>query len=335
MPISLPKSIVNTLETSALINGQPLDPHIATHTHQGKYSTVHYGIMLPNIAAPFNFLNLIAVVGQPKVRIFNNPHIVKTTPLDTANLLVGTAVANNQQFKGYTVSQDCNFSSHGRHLEFANDLTIDVDGSHITATRQGHDFNFELDLRMTDKIAHFVKLRGGLYDHWAILCQYTGHLEYMGERTNISGLCTYEYARGANIPLPIQFFTYQILNIDEQTQVLFVDTHGGGLHLQRRVYVRGVNDHGGIYEAGFKSVVHEYLAPVTSPNGIRMRLPKQISWQVDDHHGKLLIQIDATSNEDFQFGMAGGYAGSYEYIGQFKGQAIQGTGYIEYIDPMD
>jgi len=30
--------------------------------------------------------------------------------------------------------------------------------------------------------------------------------------------------------------------------------------------------------------------------------------------------------------MAGGYAGSYQYKGTFKGRTIDGTGYIEYLD---
>lgn len=108
-----------------------------------------------------------------------------------------------------------------------------------------------------------------------------------------------------------------------------------GLVLQSRVYVRSVDHHGGIYERGLESVVHEYEPePVTTPNGIKMRLPRVFEWQVNDDQGNLLISIYGKANGDFKYGMAGGYAGSYQYSGQFKGQHIQGRGYIEYIDPI-
>lgn len=72
MKIKLPSSIVKHIDYSSLVNGQAFDPNTATHTPVGKYTCVHYGIMIPNLPAPFNFLNMIVVAGQPLVKIFRS-----------------------------------------------------------------------------------------------------------------------------------------------------------------------------------------------------------------------------------------------------------------------
>ncbi|ESK53608.1 DUF6670 family protein [Acinetobacter tjernbergiae] len=335
MHFSLPTRITNSIDRSGLINSNPFDPNTSLSIPQGKYTCVHYGIMIPNLPEPFNFLNLIVVVGQPLVKLFRNDHLIKTSAIDTANVLIGTATGTPEHFNGYSVEKDCTLVSNGSYLKFGNDLVIEGKYPDFHAYRVGHNFNFDLKLRATDKIAHFVKMMGGMYEHWALLCEYEGFVEQAGVKIEIKGLCTYEYARGINVNVPIGFFTYQILNIDDKIQVLFVDTFGPlGVTLQSRVYVRSVDDHGGIYSKGFKSIVHEYEPErVTNPDGISMRLPHKFSWQVNDDKGNLLIQIQGITNRDFKYGMAGGYAGSYQYNGIFRGKTIEGKGYIEYIDP--
>ncbi|HEX6591437.1 MAG TPA: DUF6670 family protein [Moraxellaceae bacterium] len=321
------------LDRSHAINGDAVQAPLTLRPHIPNHA-VHFGIMLPGLPEPFRFLNLITVIGQPRARIFRNTHLIRTTAADTASLLVGTATATPDHFRGYSVQQDCEFAADGSRLRFGNELLMEGRYPVFTARRQGHDFNFELQLRATDRIAHFAKMVGGLYDHWSILCEYQGHLEQGGVQTPVQGLCTYEYARAANLPLPLRFFSYQIINVDARTQVLFVVVLGPrGLPVQRRVYVRSLDSHGGIYSRGFDFTVHEYEAsPVTSPEGATMRLPRRFSWQVQDDQGKELIVIDGECNGDFRYGMAAGYAGSYRYQGRFRGQPLQGTGYIEYID---
>lgn len=332
--IVLPSKIINAVDRSGLINSQPFDKNTEVHTPQGKYTTAHYGVMIPNLPAPFNFLNLIIVVGQPKVNIFRNEHLIKTTAIDTANLLVGTAVGTPEHFNGYSVKNDCELLSNGASLRFANDLLLEGTYPHFHAVRKDHQFNFDLKINATDKIAQFADLAGGLYQHWALLCQYEGFLEYKGEKTAVKGLCTYEYARAANINLVMKYFTYQILNIDDQTQVLLVEILGPlNVVLQQRVYVRSVDDHGDIYSRGFNLTVSEFEENrVTTPNNLSMRLPRKFTWKVDDNSGNPLIEIEGIANRDFKYGMGGGYAGSYQYKGKFRNKSITGTGYIEYLD---
>lgn len=334
MHFTLPAALLNFLDRSHALNGEPFDPRTSLAPPHGKYSTVHYGIMLPNLPAPHNFLNIITVIGQPKIELFSNNHLITTTALDTANLLIGTSTGTPDHFNGYSVEKDCEFHPDGSYLRFGNDIILQGEYPNFLARREGTAFNFDLTLRATDKIAHFASLIGGLYDHWSILCEYEGRIEQAGVTTPVQGLCTYEYARAVNIALPFRFFSYQIINIDERTQVLLVQVLGPmSMPGQRRIYVRSLNDHGGIYTRGFDFTVQEFEAEaVVTPNGTRMRLPQKFSWRVDDDQGRELIVIEGLANGDFKYGMAGGYAGSYGYRGSFKGHAIKGTGYIEYMD---
>ncbi|MGM2732145.1 DUF6670 family protein, partial [Bacillus cereus group sp. Bce005] len=83
--------------------------------------------------------------------------------------------------------------------------------------------------------------------------------------------------RAVNVNLPFRFFTYQILNLDARTQVLLVEVLGPlGLAARRRVYLRSLDDHGGVYLRGSDFSVQRFApTPVTTPNGTRMRLPQE------------------------------------------------------------
>lgn len=337
MNLSFISPAVQLLDRSASLNGRPFDSNTTTFPPQGLYGTVHYGLMLPNLPSPHRFLNVIVVAGQPKLKLFSNPQLIRTTARDSANVLVGTSTGTPDHFRGYSIAQDCDLRSDGSYLRFGQDLILEGVYPHFTARREGHAFNFDLQLTATDKIAHFAKMIGGAYDHWSLLCKYEGAIECDGTKTPITGLCTWEYARAFNVSLPFNFFTYQILNIDETTQVLLTQVHGPlGLVAQQRVYVRSLDDHGGVYSRNFDLTVHQYQSGrISTPAGRSLRLPKTFSWRVDDDDGNVLIAIDGVANGDFQYGMAGGYAGSYEYRGRFRQREVTGTGYIEWIDPRE
>jgi hypothetical protein len=333
MQLPIPSFVRNFIDRSNGINGEPFDPAKTSMIPQhGKYTTVHYGIMIPNLPEPFRFLNLLTVLGQPRIKLWRNEHLIKTTARDTANLLVGTGVATPEHFSGYSIEKDCDIRPDASFLRFGSDLTIAGTYPNFTATRVGKDFNLEITLRATDKVAHFTHVIGELYDHWAILCEYEGILEYQQQQTPIQGLCTFEYARGADINLPFQFFTYQIININAHTQALFVEVLGPlSSLLQRRVYIRSLTDHGAIYEKHVQFTVHELEAEIkVTPDGAQMKMPKRFSWQVH-YDGREILVIDAHGNNDFCYGMAAGYAGSYQYTGRFQGADIKGMGYIEYM----
>jgi len=336
MKIALPKIVMNSIDRSLPLNGRPFDLTNSLALPKESHTAVHYGIMIPSLPAPHRFLDIIVVVGQSKLKIFRNQHLIKTSAIDTAALLIGTGTEQNN-FKGYSIEQDCDLHSNDGHLNlrFGKDVCLSGKYPNFIATRSGHTFNFELKLTASDKVAHFAKLIFDQYDHYSILCKYDGYVEKDGAKITVNGLCTFEYARGTNLSLPFRFFTYQILNIDEKTQVLLVEVLGPfDVIVQQRVYVRSLDDHGQVYSRDFRFEVHEYLAnQAITPEGFSMKLPKKFTWSVNDDAGNEIIYVEGMSNNDFCYGMAAGYAGSYTYKGRFKGKAISGDGgYIENID---
>ena len=186
--IIAPKIIHRLADASETNNGLPFNPATETHTPQGKYTCTHYGVMIANLPAPFNFLNLLTVVGQPKMKLFRNQHLIKTTAIDTANVLIGTAIGNKDYFNGYSVKNDCALVSNGSSLKFGDDLLLEGKYPNFHAIRQGHEFNFELTINATDKVANFAQLKYDFYNHWSLLCEYEGYLEYKGTKTQVKGL---------------------------------------------------------------------------------------------------------------------------------------------------
>ncbi|MQY20938.1 DUF6670 family protein [Nocardia macrotermitis] len=315
------------------LKGTPFDPATPFHPPRGRYSTVHYGLMLPNLPAPLRFLDVIAIIGQPAVRLWANDHLVETSAADTANLLIGAGVEFPGQFRGYRVGRDLELAPDSSLVRFGEDFRLEARYPQFTVTYRNPDFEFDLRVHATDKIAHFAKFRGDLYDHWSLLCRYEGTITHGGSTVELSGLNTLEYARAVRVPLPLRFFTYHIINLDDSTQVLMVELRGpGGIPMQQAVYLRSLTDHGGTYENGFRFEVQRLEpTPRRTPNGLTMHLGKEFSWRVDDENGGELIEIHGTTNDDYVYGMAGGYVGSYRYDGHFRGEPVTGTGYIEYI----
>jgi hypothetical protein len=313
--------------------GRPFEPATAFHPPRGRYTTVHYGLMIPNLPAPLNFLDVIAVVGQPKIALWRNDHLVETTPNDTANLLIGSGVTFPGQFSGYQVERDMVLAPDSSVVRFGDDFSLEGTYPNFTVSYRNPAFEFDLEIRATDKVAHFASIVGGLYDHWSLLCEHEGTVTYDGGTVELAGLNTLEYARGASVNLPFRFFTYHVLNIDESTQVLMTEVRGpGGLPIQQSVYVRALTDHGGVYEDGFRLDIHALEhEPRTTPNGVRMHLGTKFEWRVNDESGDELIKIIGATNDDYVYGMAGGYVGSYQYAGRFRGRPIEGIGYIEYV----
>ncbi|MGW6728494.1 DUF6670 family protein [Nocardia sp. NPDC055029] len=322
-----------TVSGSHALSGTPFDPSTPFHPPRGRHRTVHYGLMFPGLPAPLNFLDFITVIGQPKVKAFRNAQLIETSDADTANLLAGTAVRFPGQFRGFQVERDLQLEPDASMIRFGADFALRGTYPDFTVAYRNPEFRADLRVRATDKVAHFAKLRGGLYDHWSLLCEYEGTVEHHGTRYGLSGLSTLEYARAVAVDLFIGFFTYQIINIDADTQVLMVEVRGPlGVPLQQAVYVRSREDHGGVYEDGYHyRITEREPTPRHTPAGREMTLGTAFTWAVDDENGGPLIHIDAVANDDYIYGMTGGYVGSYRYTGTFRGTAISGTGYVEQI----
>lgn len=322
------------------LNRRPYDPRLSTAPPTGRWAIVHYGVMLPGVADPFRFLTTIVILGTAsRVPAWNNAPLLRGEPAsDSAWILTGSGIEADA-FHRYSIRRDCDLAADGSRLRFGAQLSIvgrpnGRSGAISITIRQG-DLVADLQVRPTTLITHFVNLPG-IYQHWGVLCTVDAVISSASDpavSVRHTGLCTYEYARGMNVPLPIKFFTYQIINVDARTQILFTEALGpGGFPLQRKVNVRSLDGQNATFTRGFDHKVHTRLSPQLTPMGDRMQLPETFTWSVADDDGSALITIHGHANDDFTYGLGAGFAGSYRYTGTFRGTSIDGTGYIEWCD---
>jgi hypothetical protein len=308
------------------LDGQLFEPATSLAPPHGRYGIVHYGVMVPSLPAPLRSLDVVAVLGNPRVPIFDNNWLAQADPADSVYLLTGIGGAEYSEFASYSARQDCAFAADGSALRFGDDLDIDGSFPKFTVRRSHPRLGWVLDIRASDTVTHFAHLPG-TYDHWSLLCEYDGSFVRDGVTTTASGLCTFEYARAVNLPLPFRFFTYQVLNVSADTQLLFGEVRGpGGVRLYRNAYVRTLGSPSRRYSRRLQHTVHA-ADQVSTPDGARMSLPRAWSWSVGD-----LLRVDAAANGDFVYGLGAGYAGSFDYDGRYAGEAISGTGYVEWIE---
>ena len=148
-----------------------------------------------------------------------------------------------------------------------------------------------------------------------------------GEALTASGLCTFEYARAVDIPVPLHGFTYQIVNVTDDTQVLFSSVTGPRrVEVYRGVHVRTLGKPSRTRTDQVRLRVHT-TEELETPVGAPMTVPKIWTWYGGDE-----VQINAIANGDWAYGLGAGFAGSFDYTGTFQDTAISGTGYVEWIE---
>ncbi|WP_297792832.1 DUF6670 family protein [uncultured Marinobacter sp.] len=334
------------LNHSYRLNGEPFDPATSLAPPEGrKRSWVHYGVMVPDLPAPHHTFNVLSIVGTPGATVFDNDFAVRTTPRDTAYLLSTMASLPAGQFRSYSIEQECEFSADGTRLRFGHDLVIEGCYPHWTVTRTLPGTTIQLTLEATGCVSHFAHIPG-LYSHWSLLSRYTGTIDHDGEKTEVSGLCTFEYAAGVgaySVPgrsfpvahkIPLNYFTYQIINLDESTQILLVAVLlPGDFPLQKSVYIRSLNDLGEVYTRNVDFSVTEFQPePSITPDGFTMDLPRRFRWYAEDDSGNELLSLDCTVKGKYEYGLGAGYTSWYGFDGRVKGEPVSGQGYLEFID---
>ena len=300
-----------------------------------RRSWAHYGVMMPGLPEPHRAFGVMSIVGTPGVRLFDNEALITTTPNDTAYVVSATSSMTTGQFRAYRIGADCEFAADGSRLRFGDDLVIEGRHPTFTVHRTHPEVPVELELEATRAVTHFVRIPG-VYRHWSVLCRARGRVGAAG----VAGLCTLEYASGVGlhsvmdrrlpVTLPASFFTYHVLNVDEETQLLFTYVLGpAGLPVQQAVHVRRVDGTSATHRRGHGFVVHEYEPhPRTTPDGRSMRLPRRFTWRVTDPR----IEVHGTTTGDFTYGLGAGYVGTYDFEGTFDTRKISGCAYLEYID---
>jgi hypothetical protein len=297
-----------------------------------RRSWTHYGVMMPGLPDPHRFFNVMAVAGTPGLRLFANDDLISTTPNDTAYVLSATSSMTGEQFRAYRIGTECDFAADGTAVRFGEELAIEADARLYRVRRAHPEVTVELELEPAQAVTHFVRLPG-IYRHWSVLCTAQGRVG----TTAVQGLATLEYAWGVGMHsiadrqlpnLPAQLFTYHVLNVDDDTQLLLTHVLGPrGVPLQRAVHVRTPTS-ARTFRRGHHFYVDAYEPRLReTPDGRRVRLPLRFSWGASG-----VGEIHGEADGDWVYGLGAGYAGSYDYRGTFRGRPIEGRAYAEYVD---
>lgn len=315
------------------------------YAESNLYGCTHYGIMIPDLPAPHHFMACATIVGFPGMRVFDIDHAVDPVdgPRHTASVAHGTAKAIAGHFRSYSMTREMELHNDGSLLRFGDEVTIS--GTYPDYRLQSRREGFEVDLALTatGDITWFC--RSLIYNHLALTTRYRGHITVDGVATPVSGLCTYEYARGISVQLPLNriippkfklpmdFFSYQTIKLDEDTQLLLVHVRVLNYPMLTSAY---------LVNAGRGSVrldgdVHFRVLelqdqPGVAPDGRETALPKTFQWDIRDPQGRSLFEINATVDTPMLFGLGNGFIGGYRWEGRRDGQPTSGRGYFEYVD---
>lgn len=324
--------LMNLVDESKQLNQARFPFDLAYHPPKGWFKIIHQGLVIPNLPAPLHYFNFITILGQPNIPMMRNASAIHTTSLDTATVISSISPQMVGHFHSYSLENECEMREG--YFQFANRETLT--GSFPEFHLYREDDELEVDLQITTKpiLSHFSKLKLGLFEHWSLLCECRGSIRYKELNFQINQLGAFEYARAINIPyLPLCFFTYQIINLKDQRQLLLAQLRNNfNQIIQSRIYLREVSSVKAVmFDEKVLFKVHRVYPKVTTPNHQHMYLPREFEWQFSD--GETTIQIQAQSRGDFKFGLAAGYVGSFNYQVKINDYEEEGTaGYCEYID---
>lgn len=306
------------------------------------YSWTHYGIFFPLLPEPHRYLNIMILLGTPGALAFDHDDIIVGNPRKTATFFSSTAALEKAVLKAYIIPKDTKINEDGSLIELGQEISIQgkFPKIHINGHYESLDFDFDIDV--TSHVSWFIKTP--VYDHLSLLAKFKGFLNYQDKYIESEGLCTYEYARAVgphsftnqlipeNHKLPLDFFTYQIINLNENTQLLLTKADIAGETVTYTLHIRHLDRPAEIYTDVSFDIISYQIDDFISLTGKKMRLPKRFSWIVRNDAKQIILNIQAEIDCPFRYGHGQGYASGYIFTGHYFGNEVQGRGYIEYID---
>ena len=333
----------HALEYSTIPFSQP--DLIRPRTNEKFYTWTHYGIFFPLLPEPHRYLNIMILLGTPSALAFDHDDLISAHPRKTATFFSSTAAIDEHLLKAYIIPEETHLQKNGTRIELGEEVSIQGTLPNIHLKGAYHGLSFEFNLDVSDHVSWFVKTP--IYDHFSLLSTFKGQLEYQGQITHAEGLCTYEYARatGAHgiihkpLPeaykIPLDFFTYQIINLNETTQLLLTKADILGQPTAYTLHVRHTDRPAEVYtDVQFQVIDYQTSAHI-SPHGKKMRLPQSFSWTVKDTAKQKILEIFAEIDSPFRYGHGVGYVSAYTFTGEYRNHQVQGRGYLEYIDVED
>lgn len=321
----------------------PRDYDFDAHIFHPQFASTHYGVMIPDLPEPYRYLSYASVIGDVGAKITKvSSHISPYTPQDTATSIHGTALSTTHEaFHVYSISQDLKFQQSPFRVDFAKDSSLyEEEGIYRLVSDLG-DLKVDLTLSATNALTWFA--HSMFYQHFSVLMRYTGTITQQGKTVEVHGLCTLEHWKAIavsqlpkpllsqDLSLPLTSFTYQVINLNEQEQLVLAFVGFAGQPAYTAVSYRHVDGISIQYDEACFDVVALKTESLITPDGYAMQVPQSFRWVVH-HEGEKVLDILAVVDTPYCYGLAAGYVSSYQWTGEFKGQKAEGRGYLEFID---
>lgn len=321
------------LNRGPALSAQPFDPFdaLVPHTASRRFGWSHNGVMLPNLPEPLRFLSMTTIVGHTGAPISEISHVA--TPGGAANrasVNISTA-ATTGFWNAYRLDSECELAPDGSSWRYGDEVTLS--GTHPSFRLQArtHELKVDLELRSTDVVSWFVHTP--VYRHLSLLARYEGTIAHDGTIHDVEGLGALEHARAfshAWLRLPLDFFTYQVVDLGDDRQLLLVHVRSQGHEAMSAAFLRDETGRSIAIDKGVRFTVLDHQEPPgRTPDGVSMMLPRRFRWEAE------VIGLDLEGRVDtpFSWGLGNGYVGGYSFSGYVEGRLVGGnTGYIEYID---
>lgn len=322
----------------------PEDLSFNPYVDSKVYNCMHYGIMISDLPEPFKFMACAAIIGNSGFKVFDIDHASHVHgPKNMLTLVHGTDVSSHNGFSSYDIDQDFDSKPDGSLLKFGERAEISGSYPHYRLQSQDQDTVVDLRLTATGEITWFAKSKS--YQHLSLLTRYAGTIIHQDTTHEVSGLCTYEYARGVSLyslvnktipfayKVPWDFFSYQVLNLDSDTQLVMAYCEAFNSPILASGYLRraGQSSKGIQGTVSFEVLALDPEVKV-DPEGIEMLLPTHFRWRFRDQTQQIDLEINASVDCQWLAGLGRGYVSGYAWQGLSHGEALQGRGYVEYVD---
>ncbi|MCH7336656.1 DUF6670 family protein [Acinetobacter sp. NIPH 2699] len=317
---------------------------LSPHTNYKYYASTHYGVMIPDLPEPYRYLSWASVIGYVGFPITDSEFKMSVDGKgDTASLVHGTALSSTEEaFNTYSIKNDIKFSSEPFAINFANQTSMYEEGEGYTLVTNREDLQLQLRLVPTQAMTWFAY--SAFYKHFSTLMHYKGFLVQQGKRTEIQGICTLESWKAVatsmlknqwlvnHFQIPVKIFSYQVINIDQEQQLLLAFICYEDQPVITAVYYRHINgtsiQYNGEIHFEVTKLKHE---PQLTPDAYHMDVPDTFRWTAY-HNQKLILDINGQVDTPYCYGLAAGFVSSYAWRGVFNGKTLNGRGYLEYID---
>ncbi|WP_408066073.1 DUF6670 family protein [[Mycobacterium] zoologicum] len=320
----------------ALPAGYRMRPHLDSRL----WAWTHFGVFVPRLPDPYRYINTMTLLGATGTEIFDNDALAAPDVRNTSTVFSSTAYADQHHYRAYDAATECAFADDGSMLRWGDDLELDIRLPEVRVRGRYATFSLDLDLTVTRQASFFVDTP--IYQHLSLLAPYRGTITDGAGETAIRGLGTFEYARcaghqglsrkpvPARLKLPVDFFTYQVLQLDDRTQLLLTKVSARGHTACLLAHLRVLGGETTVFDDVDFDVTYQD-EPAVDRWGRRMRLPAGLRWVVRDR-GQEILTVDGAVDSPMRFGHGRGYSGAYSYTAKFRGEPVEGSGYIEWVD---